>query len=152
MRMMTNLSEMKSELADLDRLLHATWLREREDARRRITELAVEFQLSPTTVARDIEAALRSAAPLPPMLRAPTVDLPLRKEGAAQHIEAKYRDATTGDTWTGRGPRPRWLRDALDAGGELEDYVVRNGEGLVTANPLREFENAAHQARVRQGR
>jgi len=35
----------------------------------------------------------------------------------------KYRDES-GNTWGGRGPRPQWLRDALGAGKNLQDFAV----------------------------
>lgn len=35
---------------------------------------------------------------------------------------AAYSDGD-GNTWGGRGPRPRWLRDALNAGKALEDFA-----------------------------
>ena len=38
-------------------------------------------------------------------------------------LAAKYRD-DKGNAWTGRGPRPRWLRDALEQGKVLEDFAV----------------------------
>lgn len=142
---MPTLSELKSELAEIDRKLHATWLQEREEARRRIADMAVEFQLKPATVAKDIEAAQRSAAPAPSMLRPPRVDLPLRKEGAARHIATKFRNLATGDAWTGRGPRPRWLREALEAGAVLEDFIVGDEDGSVMNDPLRAFQDAARR-------
>lgn len=36
---------------------------------------------------------------------------------------AKFRDEA-GNTWVGRGPRPRWLRHALSAGKALTDFAV----------------------------
>ena len=36
---------------------------------------------------------------------------------------AKFRDEA-GNEWVGRGPRPRWLRDALTAGKALQDFAV----------------------------
>ncbi|MGJ7489337.1 H-NS family nucleoid-associated regulatory protein [Variovorax sp. ZT4R33] len=36
---------------------------------------------------------------------------------------AKYADGQ-GKEWSGRGPRPRWLRDALAAGKSLEDFAT----------------------------
>lgn len=110
--------------------------------------MAVEFQLRPDTVAKDIEAAQRSADPVPPMLRPPRVDLPLRKDGAAQHVETKYRNVSTGDSWTGRGPRPRWLRDALTAGASLEDFLVGSGTAPLVEDPLRAFQDAARRTRL----
>jgi DNA-binding protein H-NS len=34
-----------------------------------------------------------------------------------------YRDQA-GNTWSGRGPRPRWLKEALEAGQTLEQLAV----------------------------
>lgn len=36
---------------------------------------------------------------------------------------ARFRDSS-GNTWVGRGPRPRWLREALAAGKALKDFAV----------------------------
>lgn len=144
---MTTLIELKSELAKVDQLLYATWLQEREAARKRIAELAVEFQLNPATVLKDVEAALLKAEPASPALRPPRVDLPLREQGASQHVEIKYRNPATGDHWKGRGPRPRWLREAVAAGAELDDFLVQ-GHGAGTTDPLQQFEDAARRAHL----
>lgn len=149
---MLTLSELKLKLAEVDHALYASWLQEREAARRRIAELAVEFQLSPTTVAADIAAAQRRAPDQPDILQPPKVDLPLRSQGATQHVEAKYRNAATGDSWTGRGPRPRWLREALDAGAVLEDFLVDHAQEPRTIDPLREFQNAARRRGLKNRR
>lgn len=39
-------------------------------------------------------------------------------------VAAKYRDPATGNTWSGRGLQPRWLRDQLVAGKTLGDFKV----------------------------
>lgn len=36
----------------------------------------------------------------------------------------KYRDPTTGKTWTGRGPRPAWFVAAVSGGASLESLKV----------------------------
>jgi DNA-binding protein H-NS len=36
---------------------------------------------------------------------------------------AKYKD-DTGNVWSGRGPRPQWLRKALEGGASLEQFAV----------------------------
>lgn len=38
-------------------------------------------------------------------------------------VPVKYRDGN-GNTWTGRGNRPRWLVAALAEGKKLEDFAV----------------------------
>lgn len=53
-----------------------------------------------------------------------------RKKGAAKpaaakgKVEAKFRDAATGATWTGRGKTPRWLVDAEAAGRNREEFRI----------------------------
>ena len=37
---------------------------------------------------------------------------------------AKFRDTATGNVWGGRGPRPRWLREALAGGKSLQEFAV----------------------------
>jgi DNA-binding protein H-NS len=39
-------------------------------------------------------------------------------------VAPKYRDPATGDTWAGRGARPRWLVARLKAGKTLEDFAI----------------------------
>lgn len=40
-------------------------------------------------------------------------------------VAVKYRDPENQEnTWTGRGMRPRWLRDKIDAGTTLESFLV----------------------------
>jgi DNA-binding protein H-NS len=36
----------------------------------------------------------------------------------------RYVDQTTGNTWTGRGPRPAWVSEALSAGTLAENLLV----------------------------
>jgi DNA-binding protein H-NS len=39
-------------------------------------------------------------------------------------IPVKYRD-NKGNTWTGRGSRPRWLVAALNEGAKIDDFLVQ---------------------------
>src|SRR5262245_21185889 len=36
----------------------------------------------------------------------------------------KYRDPNTGETWAGRGARPRWLQAHLKQGRKLDDFAI----------------------------
>lgn len=49
------------------------------------------------------------------------------RAGAARNA-ARFRDQS-GNTWTGRGPRPRWLREALAAGRTLDEFRAPEGSG-----------------------
>jgi DNA-binding protein H-NS len=39
-------------------------------------------------------------------------------------VAPKYRDAATGQTWTGRGKRPRWLAEAVSQGRSVESFLI----------------------------
>jgi len=46
-----------------------------------------------------------------------------RRGAAKRAAGTQYADGT-GNQWGGRGPRPRWLRAAIEAGKSLEDFKV----------------------------
>ncbi|MFO1329291.1 MAG: H-NS histone family protein [Rubrivivax sp.] len=39
-------------------------------------------------------------------------------------VPAKYRDPATGQTWSGRGLHPKWLKAALAGGAKLSDFSI----------------------------
>lgn len=39
-------------------------------------------------------------------------------------VEAKYRNAETGETWSGRGRKPKWMELKLQAGAKQEDFLI----------------------------
>ena len=52
----------------------------------------------------------------------------VKKNGKAPREPAnikRYRNEETGEEYKGKGPRPKWLVDALADGHELEDFLVR---------------------------
>lgn len=40
---------------------------------------------------------------------------------------ARFKD-DSGNVWSGRGPRPRWLKAALESGRTLQDFAVASGD------------------------
>lgn len=79
----------------------------------RIKEAISVYGLSPADLGFAGRAAAgRKAAAAPRKGRAP--------KGSRG---VKYRDAA-GNVWGGRGPRPRWLREALASGKSLQDFAV----------------------------
>jgi DNA-binding protein H-NS len=39
-------------------------------------------------------------------------------------VPAKYRNSSTGETWSGRGLQPRWLKAALASGRKLDEFTL----------------------------
>jgi DNA-binding protein H-NS len=45
-------------------------------------------------------------------------------KGSGTKVAAKYRNPATGDTWSGRGLKPKWLRAALEAGRDIGEFTL----------------------------
>jgi DNA-binding protein H-NS len=39
-------------------------------------------------------------------------------------VAAKYRHPETGESWSGRGLKPRWLKAAIEQGRQIEEFAV----------------------------
>lgn len=44
-------------------------------------------------------------------------------------VAAKYRHQGTGETWSGRGLKPKWLTSALEGGAKIEDFLIAQTAG-----------------------
>jgi DNA-binding protein H-NS len=44
--------------------------------------------------------------------------------GSGSKVAPKFRNAATGDTWSGRGLKPKWLQSAIAGGRKLEDFKI----------------------------
>lgn len=49
---------------------------------------------------------------------------PGKSASSGKKVAAKYRNAATGDSWSGRGLKPNWLKAALASGKRIEDFAV----------------------------
>lgn len=46
------------------------------------------------------------------------------KSRTGAKVPAKYRDPASGQTWSGRGLHPKWLKQALAEGAKLADFAL----------------------------
>lgn len=46
------------------------------------------------------------------------------RAGKGEKVAAKYRDKATGESWSGRGLQPKWLKAAIGTGRKLSDFTV----------------------------
>ena len=102
---MATLQELLTQKEALEREIELTKKRERADAIARVRSLMSEYGL---TLA-DLGGKAASATP--------------RAAGSAK-VPPKYRNAATGETWSGRGLQPNWLKAALAAGRRLDEFKV----------------------------
>lgn len=96
--------ELKTEIARLEAEAERVWRFEIPAVIAEINLLIERYQLTEDM----IFGASRSGTPGRPR----TVMIP------------KYVDQVTGNTWTGRGPKPAWLSEALNAGTLAENLLV----------------------------
>lgn len=103
---MTTLQELLAQKEALDKQIEDTRRQERSQALAQIKSLMEQFGLTIS----DLTA--RSAAPK-------------KSAGAGGgKVAAKFRNQATGETWSGRGLQPRWLKAALAQGAKLSDFAV----------------------------
>ena len=47
-----------------------------------------------------------------------------KSPAAGRKVAAKYRDPESGQSWSGRGLQPKWLKAALATGKTLADFTI----------------------------
>ena|SRR6218665_282003 len=101
---MATLQDLLAKKAALEQEIDATQKRERQDAITKVKSLMAEYGL---TVA---DLAGKSTG----------------KSGAnkGSKVAPKYRNTATGETWSGRGLQPKWLKAALASGKKLGDFAL----------------------------
>jgi len=98
---MASLTELLAQKAALEQQIAQTQREERQQAIARIKSMMAEYGLT----GADLNAR-------------PT------KQGSGNKVAAKYRNKASGETWSGRGLQPRWLKAALAGGKKLSDFAV----------------------------
>ncbi|MEP7058326.1 MAG: H-NS histone family protein [Caldimonas sp.] len=101
---MASLQELLAQKEELDRQIDMTKKKERGDAVEKVRALMSEYGLT----AADLSARGPARA----------------KGGTGKKVAAKYRNAATGESWSGRGLQPKWLKTALASGRKLTDFSI----------------------------
>lgn len=96
--------------AELERQIAAQLQSQRSDAIEKVRALMAEFGLTAADVAPPSKPGRKP--------RAEPSGETVRK------VAAKYRDPATGNTWSGRGLKPKWLAAALAEGKTLQDFAL----------------------------
>jgi DNA-binding protein H-NS len=69
---------------------------------------------------------------------------------AAAPTGARYSDGN-GNSWSGRGPRPHWLRDALASGKSLDDFMTGAAAASGKKTRTRKFKRRPSSVLYRDG-
>lgn len=98
---MASLKDLLAQRAALEQQIAETQERERSDAIAKVKSLMSEYGLN----VQDLTARTPKAV-------------------KASKVAAKYRNQATGETWSGRGLQPKWLKAAIAGGAKLDDFVI----------------------------
>ncbi len=101
--MAVSLTDLISQREALDRQIRDAQTSEKSEAIARVRKLMIEHGLT----AADLVA-------------------PPKKNGvrSGSKVAPKYRDPISGQTWTGRGLKPKWLSAAIEAGKAPGDFAI----------------------------
>jgi len=99
------LQELLAQKAALEKQIAETQRQERTEAIAKVKSLMAEYGLT----AADIAGAKTAPSP---------------RASAGKKVAPKYRNPATGETWTGRGLQPNWLKTALSSGKKLADFAI----------------------------
>ena len=102
---MTSLAELMAQKAAIEKRIADARKSERAAAILKIKTLMAEYGLTPA----DLSGKPASAG---------------RASRKGSKVPAKYRDPATGDSWSGRGLQPKWLKAALASGRKLSDFAL----------------------------
>ena len=100
---MATLQELLAQKAAIEKQIVETQRQERTDAIARVRALMAEYGLSAADIA--------GKSPVP-------------RKPEGRRVAPKYRNPETGETWSGRGLQPRWLKAALESGKQVSDFAL----------------------------
>lgn len=103
-----SLSDLLAQRADLERQIVETQRNERAEAVAQVRTLMAQYGLTMADIGSRSAAAPRQSGTAKPKAK----------------VAPKYRDKASGQTWSGRGLQPNWLKAALAAGRKLSDFAI----------------------------
>jgi DNA-binding protein H-NS len=98
------LTDLLAQKAALEQQIADVQREQRSDAVAKVKAMMAEYGL---TLA-DLGSSGKAAAP----------------KKATSKVAAKFHNPATGDTWSGRGLKPKWLTAALASGRALSEFAV----------------------------
>lgn len=112
----TTIAELEAQRAELDAKIAAAKAESMAGA-----IAAVKSLMESSGVTLEMLGGRKARAP-----RAAAADAKSKQSRSTKggKVAAKYRNSATGETWSGRGLKPNWLRAELMKGATLESFAV----------------------------
>lgn len=105
---MATLQDLMAQKEALERQIEQTKSSERGAAIDKVRAMMAEYGLTPADLGtRSAKSAVKKG-----------------KSAGGGKVAAKYRNASTGESWSGRGLQPRWLKAAIASGRKIGDFAI----------------------------
>lgn len=121
---MARLQDLLAKKAQLDREIADTQRKEKSAAVAHVKTLMEQYGITAADLGRRKPGRPAKAESTTAAAAAPAGGPKRRSKMAGKKVPPKYRNKATGDTWSGRGLKPRWLADAIAAGKKLSDFAI----------------------------
>lgn len=106
---MATLKELMAQREAIDRQIEQTKKQDRSGAIAKVRAMMEEYGLTADDLSRKSIAKRKTG------------------KGSGKStgkVAPKYRNTSTGETWSGRGLQPRWLKAALASGKKIGDFTI----------------------------
>lgn len=125
---MSNLADLLAQKEQLEQQIDLARREQRDEAISRVRAILDESGLLLSDLASALEPRYSGALNATHKGYAQTVYKAASNGKASPRIPvaAKYKDPVSGQTWSGRGLRPRWLAAAIASGKTLEDFALKS--------------------------
>lgn len=101
---MASLQDLLAQRALLDKQIEETQAQSRNAAINKVKSLMAEHGLTVADLSGRAKGVPKAVGP--------------------SKVAPKYRNKATGETWSGRGLKPKWLAAAIKGGAKLEDFAI----------------------------
>ncbi|MBJ7262226.1 MAG: H-NS histone family protein [Burkholderiaceae bacterium] len=142
--MATSVKQLENKINQLKAKKEALQARERKPAIARILAQMREFGINPS----EISSAFNGGRQTPKSKTAKANSMkekPGKGAKTKKPVEAKYRNADTGESWSGRGKPPRWLAAAEASGKSRESLRIESAQGVESDSPQQEPADATQE-------
>ena len=129
----SKLQDLLAQRAELEKQIAHTQRTERADAIGQVRTLMSQYGLTLADIGNKAVIGPKTRQTAKGTQAAPNIAMPTtapvkaRKSNKGQKtgkVAPKYRDAATGQTWSGRGLQPNWLKAALATGRSITEFKL----------------------------
>ena len=121
----SKLQELLAQRAELEKQIAYTQRTERAEAIGQVRMLMSQYGLTLADIGSKVVLGSKVTQTRKTAFPAPAVKMSRSSKGKKTgKVAPKYRDVTTGQTWSGRGLQPNWLKAALATGRTIAEFKL----------------------------